>query len=288
MAQSREDSRNTSRTAPSSASAAPRDLFAPDDPFAPDEAGPLERAVRVGVVLFGVVAFWYAAILLTGAPEFILPPPDAVLASLIDDAGLLAANALTTISEILLGMLFGLTVGCATALTMAASAPVRRWMLPVLVASQAVPVYALAPVLVLWFGFGIWPKVVMATLIIYFPVTAAFFDGLRRADRQWIDLARSMGASRGDVLRLVRLPAALPSLASGIRIAAATAPIGAIVGEWIGASAGLAHVMNQSKAQAEEPRMFAALVVIAVIAVGLYFAVDRLLRLAVPWRAETA
>ena len=277
------ESRHTSRTAPSSSSAAPHDPFAPED-----EAGALERTVRVGVVLIGVVAFWYAAILLTGAPRFILPPPDAVLVSLIDDAGLLAAHALTTISEILLGMLFGLTVGCTTALLMAASAPVRRWMLPVLVASQAVPVYALAPVLVLWFGFGIWPKVVMATLIIYFPVTAAFFDGLRRADRQWIDLARSMGASRGDVLRLVRLPAALPSLASGIRIAAATAPIGAIVGEWIGASAGLAHVMNQSKAQAEEPRMFAALVVIAVIAVGLYFAVDRLLRLAVPWRAETA
>ncbi len=261
----------------------------PSDPFeTDDEAGTAVRLARVGAILMGVVAFWYAAILLTGAPAFILPPPDAVLASLIDDAGLLAANALTTISEILLGMLFGISIGCATALLMAASAPVRRWMLPVLVASQAVPVYALAPVLVLWFGFGIWPKVVMATLIIYFPVTAAFFDGLRRADRQWIDLARSMGASRSDVLRLVRLPAALPSLASGIRIAAATAPIGAIVGEWIGASAGLAHVMNQSKAQSEEPRMFAALVVIAAIAVCLFFAVDRLLRLAVPWRTETA
>lgn len=281
------ESRDSSRTAPLLPASATPESFAPDDPFAPDGAGVLERAARIGVILIGVVAFWYAAILLTGAPEFILPPPDAVLASLIGDAGLLAENALTTIGEILLGMLFGIAIGCATALTMAASAPVRRWMLPVLVASQAVPVYALAPVLVLWFGFGIWPKVVMATLIIYFPVTAAFFDGLRRADRQWIDLARSMGASRRDVLRLVRLPAALPSLASGIRIAAATAPIGAIVGEWIGASAGLAHVMNQSKAQAEEPRMFAALVVIAVIAVGLYFAVDRLLRLAVPWRVET-
>ena len=277
------ESRNIDRTSPLPPARTAQDPFAPDD-----EAGALERAIRIGVVLIGVIAFWYAAILLTGAPKFILPPPDAVLASLIGDAGLLAENALTTISEILLGMLFGIAVGCATALLMAASAPVRRWMLPVLVASQAVPVYALAPVLVLWFGFGIWPKVVMATLIIYFPVTAAFFDGLRRADRQWIDLARSMGASRGDVLRLVRLPAAMPSLASGIRIAAATAPIGAIVGEWIGASAGLAHVMNQSKAQAEEPRMFAALVVIAAIAVCLYFAVDRLLRFAVPWRAETA
>jgi len=257
------------------------------DHLADDDAGWFGRLVRLVVILIGVVAFWYAVIVITGTPSFILPPPDAVLASLVDDAGLLADNALTTISEILLGMVFGIAIGCLTALWMVYSASVRRWMLPVLVASQAIPVYALAPVLVLWFGFGIWPKVVMATLIIYFPVTASFFDGLRNTDRQWIDLARSMGATGTDVLRYVRLPAALPALASGIRIAAATAPIGAIVGEWVGASAGLAHVMNQSKAQAEEPRMFAALVVIAVIAVCLYFAVDRLLTWAIPWRAES-
>lgn len=255
--------------------------------LADDEAGRLGRFLRLVVLLVGIVAFWYAVIAVTGTPSFILPPPDAVFESLINDAGLLADNALTTISEILLGMVFGISIGCLTALWMTHSASVRRWMLPVLVASQAVPVYALAPVLVLWFGFGIWPKVVMATLIIYFPVTAAFFDGLRNTDRQWIDLARAMGASGSDILRYVRLPAALPALASGIRIAAATAPIGAIVGEWVGASAGLAHVMNLSKAQAEEPRMFAALVLIAVIAVGLFFAVDRFLSWAIPWRANS-
>lgn len=258
-----------------------------DDFGLDDESGPVQRAVRIIVILICVVLFWYAVILVTGTPEFILPPPDAVLASLVNDADLLAENALTTISEILLGMVFGISIGCSTALLMIYSGSIRRWMLPILVASQAVPVYALAPVLVLWFGFGIWPKVAMATLIIYFPVTAAFFDGLRQTDKHWIDLARTMGASGTDILRLVRLPAALPALASGIRIAAATAPIGAIVGEWVGASAGLAHVMNQSKAQAEEPRMFAALIVIAVIAVVLYFAVDRLLKRAIPWRVSS-
>ncbi len=243
--------------------------------------------VRGIVILIGVVIAWYLVVTLTGTPSFILPPPGAVAASLWNDFDLLAANAGVTIAEILLGMACGLAVGCGTALAMMASRHVRDWMLPVLVASQAVPVYALAPVLVLWFGFGIWPKVVMATLIIYFPVTAAFFDGLRNTDQGWLNLARSMGASPWKTLRFVRLPAAMPALASGIRIAAATAPIGAIVGEWVGASAGLAHVMNLSKAQAEEPRMFAALVVISALAIALYFTIDWSLRKAIPWHHTT-
>jgi putative hydroxymethylpyrimidine transport system permease protein len=244
--------------------------------------------VRGLVILVGVVLAWYLIVRLTGTPSFILPTPGAVAGSLWNDFDLLAVNAGVTIAEILLGMACGLAVGCATALAMIASRHVRDWMLPVLVASQAVPVYALAPVLVLWFGFGIWPKVVMATLIIFFPVTAAFFDGLRNTDQGWLDLARSMGASRWKTLRFVRLPAALPALASGVRIAAATAPIGAIVGEWVGASAGLAHVMNQSKAQGEEPRMFAALVVIAALAILLYFAIDWSLRKAIPWHSSSS
>ncbi len=241
------------------------------------------KLARGIVILVGVVVVWYLVVALTGTPEFILPPPEKVAASLWNDFGLLAANAGITIAEILLGMVFGLAVGCGTAFAMMASRHIEEWMLPVLVASQAVPVYALAPILVLWFGFGIWPKVVMASLIIYFPVTAAFFDGLRGTDQGWLDLARSMGASAWKTLRLVRLPAALPALASGIRIAAATAPIGAIVGEWVGASAGLAHVMNQAKAQYDEPRMFAALVVIAALAIVLYFSIDWGLRKAIPW-----
>ncbi len=238
-------------------------------------------------VVVGLVAIWQAVVSITGVPEFMLPPPRDVARALVGDAALLAGHAGVTLAEILLGLLCGTALGVATALAMAAWRPARDWILPVIVASQAIPVFALAPILVLWLGFDLGPKIAMATLIIYFPVASAFFDGLRRTDPGHLDLARTMGAARGTVLRRIRLPAALPSLASGLRVGVAVAPIGAVVGEWVGATAGLGHLMLHAKARVETPRMFAALIVLAVIGVVLYLAADRLLRRAVPWHAES-
>lgn len=242
--------------------------------------------LRGGIIFLGLILVWQAVVWITDAPKFILPAPVEVGLSLIGDAELLFDNALVTLSEILLGLFFGVLLGAWTALAMAASRTVREWLLPALVASQALPVFALAPILVLWFGYGLWPKIVMATLIIYFPVAAAFFDGLRRTEAGWLDLARTMRARPGRTLLLIRLPAALPALASGIRVAVAVAPIGAIVGEWVGASAGLGYTMIQARAQAEEPRMFAALFVLAAIAVLLYLIADKALRAAIPWQRD--
>ena len=160
--------------------------------------------------------------------------------------------------------------------------------MPILVISQAIPVFALAPVLVLWLGYGLASKVAMATLIIYFPVTAAFFDGLRRTEPGWLDLARTMGGGRMSILRHVQVPAALPALSSGIRVATAVAPIGAIVGEWVGSSAGLGYLMLQANARMQVDVMFAALFILAIFAVSLYTAVDAGLRRALPWQAEDA
>ncbi|CAN0578576.1 unnamed protein product [Laminaria digitata] len=162
----------------------------------------------------------------------------------------------------------------------------RSWLLPVLVVSQAVPVFALAPVLVLWFGYGIAPKVAMATLIIYFPVTAAFYDGLRRTEAGWVDLARTMGASKATILRQIRLPAALPAFASGVRVAAAVAPIGAVVGEWVGSSAGLGYYMLLMNGRVQTAAMFAALFVLAIMSVCIYFLIDAALRRLIAWQPE--
>ena len=159
--------------------------------------------------------------------------------------------------------------------------------MPVFVISQALPVFALAPILVLWLGYGMASKVAMAILIIYFPVTAAFHDGLRRTEQGWVDLARTMGASRSSMLRYIRFPAALPALASGLRVATAVAPIGAVVGEWVGASRGLGYLMLHSNARMQVDVMFAALLVLALFAAALYFAVDACLRRAMPWQPET-
>ncbi len=239
------------------------------------------------IVLVGLVALWQAVVALTDMPPFILPWPVHVAQALLGDAGLLIDHALVTLAEIGLGLAFGAGFGMITALTMAAFRPARRWLLPLLVASQAIPIFAIAPILVIWFGFGIWPKVAVATLIIYFPVAVAFFDGLRRTDPGWLDLARTLGATRLAVLRHVRLPAALPALASGLRVGVAVAPIGAVFGEWVGARAGLGHLMLQANARVETARLYAALIVLAGLAVALYVIADRLLSRALPWQRET-
>ena len=163
-------------------------------------------------------------------------------------------------------------------MTMSYFRPARQWLLPFLVISQAVPVFALAPLLVLWLGFGMASKIAMAVLIIYFPVTAAFFDGLRRTDPGWLDLARAMNGSRWSILRQIRIPAALPAFASGLRVATAVAPIGAVVGEWVGSSAGLGYLMLHANARMQVDLMFAALTILALFSLALYFTVDAALR----------
>lgn len=244
-------------------------------------------ALLRGLVLAaGLIAVWQAIVWVTGTPHYILPDPLRVFTAIGGHAPLLAEHALTTAAEILIGLACGTLLGAGSAVAMDYAATLRRWLMPVLVVSQAVPVFALAPLLVLWLGYGMASKVAMTTLIIFFPVTAAFLDGLRRTEPGWTDLARSMGASRWTALRHIRMPAALPAFASGLRVAAAVAPIGAVIGEWVGSASGLGHLMLNAMARSQTDMMFAALFVLAVLAVALYFAVDRMLALALPWIPE--
>lgn len=242
------------------------------------------RALATAV---GLLLAWQLLVWATGVPPFILPGPVRVGQALWAQHALLARHALTTLTEILLGILLGSLLGAAAAVLLAASGLVRRWLMPLLVVSQALPVFALAPLLVLWLGYGLASKVAMAVLIIFFPVTAAFLDGLRRTEPGWIELARTMGAKPAAILAQIRVPAALPALASGLRVAAAVAPIGAVVGEWVGSSAGLGYLMLHANARMQVDLMFAALLVLAVMALGLWFAVDRLGRRLAGWQVET-
>jgi len=239
------------------------------------------------LVVAGLLLLWQAVVWLTGVPAFLLPPPTAVARTLVSSAPLLLDQAQVTLLEILLGLLGGVVIGGTSALLMALVPPVQPWLLPILVLGQTIPVFALAPLLVLWFGYGLASKVVMAILIIYFPVTAALFDGLRRTEPGWLDLARTMGASRWRTLFRLRLPAALPAFGSGLRIATAVAPIGAVVGEWVGSSAGLGYLMLHANARLQIDLMFAALIVLMAIALTLYVAVDRLLVHLMPWAPQT-
>ncbi|HET6518403.1 MAG TPA: ABC transporter permease subunit, partial [Geminicoccaceae bacterium] len=197
------------------------------------------RNPRPLIVLVGLLVLWQGLVWLTGVPRFLLPGPGAVLTVLAAQYQLLLGHAWITLAEILLGLAGGVLIGASSALLMTFLPPLRPWLLPMLVLGQTIPVFALAPVLVLWFGYGLASKVAMAVLIIYFPVTAALHDGLRRTEPAWLDLARTMDARPHRVLLRLRLPAALPAFGAGLRIATAVAPIGAVVGEWVGSSAGL-------------------------------------------------
>ncbi|MDP6604282.1 MAG: ABC transporter permease [Rhodospirillales bacterium] len=246
------------------------------------------NVLRPVLILAGLITLWQAVVWATGWPPYILPGPAAAASAWIANSELIARHGALTLAEILLGLVAGVAFGGASAVVIAYFRPVRRWLLPVLVISQAIPVFALAPVLVLWLGYGIASKVAMASLIIFFPVAASFYDGLRRTESGWLDLADTMNASRWNTLRQVRIPAALPSLASGLRVAVAVAPIGAVVGEWVGSSAGLGHLMLHANARLQVDLMFAALATLALIALALYFAVDQALRRALPWIPETS
>jgi putative hydroxymethylpyrimidine transport system permease protein len=243
--------------------------------------------MRVLITLLGLLALWQIVVWASGVPPFILPAPDRVLVTAWQQTPRLAEHALVTATEIGLGFVIGALAGITSALLMTRFAPARRWLLPLLVISQALPVFALAPLLMLWLGYGMGSKVAMAVLIIYFPVTAACYDGLRQTETGWLDLARTMNAPPRAVLRQIRLPAALPALGSGLRIAAATAPIGAVVGEWVGSSAGLGHLMLHANGRMQTDLLFAALFVLALLALSLYFAVDRGLRRLIHWQADS-
>ncbi len=243
-------------------------------------------ALRIVLIAAVVMGVWQGVVTVTGAPHYMLPPPLRVLATIGAEWPYLMRHAGTTAIEILLGLAFGAAFGVATALVMILFTAARRLVLPFLIISQALPVFAIAPILVLWFGYGLASKVVMAALIIYFPVASATYDGLARTDPGLLDLANLWRAGRLQRLALIRFPAALPSLASGVRVAATVAPIGAIVGEWVGASAGLGFVMLHAVGRMQTDRMFAALLILGAMALVLRFAVDFVLSRLLPWISE--
>ena len=244
--------------------------------------------VRAFFVAVGLIVVWQAIILVFAPPAFMLPAPVAVFEALRDRPNLWRVDAVTTATETVIGLVAGTALGMLLALVMSFLPTTKRMLLPLMVVSQALPVFAIAPLIVIWFGYGIGSKVVMAALIIFFPVASAFHDGLKTTNETWLDLARGWGATRAQTLFLVRIPAALPSLASGLKIAATLAPIGAIVGEWAGASGGLGYVMLQANARVQTDIVFACIIVLAASAFLLRFAVAAACDRLVFWQARNA
>lgn len=243
----------------------------------------MKTMARGLIIAIGLLAFWHIVVIIWQIPSFILPGPLSVAVALYQQSCILAQHALPTFLETVLGFLFGIAFGCLTGFLIAFFRPLNRWFLPVLIISQAIPTFAIAPLLVIWLGYGLASKIATTILMIFFPVASAFYDGLQQTEPGWLDLAKTMNAKKWRIFWHIRIPAALPTLASGIRIAAVVAPIGAIVGEWVGSSQGLGYLMLNANARLQIDVMFAALVVIILLALILYFCIDKWLRTVVWW-----
>ncbi len=218
-------------------------------------------------LIVAMLALWQGIIWLAGMPSFLLPSPMAVLEALWLNRAEIARHAGFTLAEVVLGFALGSALGAMLAIAMGFSERLTGHLRPILTFSQTIPVFALAPILTLWLGFGMAPKIAMTVLIVFFPVASAFLDGLMRTPRPALDLAQVMGAGRIRIMRHLRIPAALPSLATGLRLAAVYAPIGAVIGEWVGGARGLGALMIHANGRMKTDLVFAALLVLSVLTV---------------------
>jgi NitT/TauT family transport system permease protein/putative hydroxymethylpyrimidine transport system permease protein len=251
-------------------------------------AGRLRRVLLPLAVVAAAIGAWQLAAewkLLADAlsiEPFLIPAPSDIASALWNDRDLLAEDGWVTLREVVLGFALSLVAGLSFAAVLHLSETMRRAFYPLLVASQTVPIIVVAPILVVWFGFGITPKLVIIALICFFPITVNALDGLRAVDPDLIKLMRTLDASRLRIFLGAEAPSALPYAFSGAKIAVAVAVIGAVFGEWAGSEAGLGHLMLQASAQLETARLFAAVVVLSVFAVSL-FALLSLLERRVAW-----
>jgi NitT/TauT family transport system permease protein/putative hydroxymethylpyrimidine transport system permease protein len=250
----------------------------------------MKRWLLPALLLTGLIAAWQIAAD-TGAiagllnlEDFLVPSPSEIASSLWENRSLLAENAWVTLREVLLGFACGLVAGIAFAIALHLSETLRRATYPLVIASQTIPIVVIAPILVVWFGFGIGPKLAIVALICFFPITVNTLDGLRSVDPEATKMMRTLDASRSQILWRLEAPTALPYAFSGAKIAVAVAVIGAVFGEWAGSNSGLGHLMLQDNAQLETARLFAAVAVLSVIAVALFGLLALAERHIVTWR----
>ncbi|MHA1553398.1 MAG: ABC transporter permease [Alphaproteobacteria bacterium] len=246
--------------------------------------GRLRSALPSIGLVAGLMAIWELAVVIFAVPDYILPAPSQVWLAFLEVRPLLPAHITTTMSEALGGLALAIAVAVPVAALIATFEPARRAVLPLLVISQNIPMIVLAPLLVVWFGFGIAPKLLVVALIGFFPIVVSTTDGLLNADRELIDLVRAMGADRRRVMRTVLVPAAIPSFLAGLKISASYAVLAAVIGEWVGASSGLGLFITRAQSAFRTDRVLVAVFVIAAISVAMFLAVQLVARMALPYR----
>lgn len=250
----------------------------------PSRRNTLSAKTLPPLVLLGViVVVWALAASRSGLPGFILPSPAEVARAGWETRAALLPALRATLVETGIGLILSIGLAAAIAAAIDLSSLLRRALYPLLVASQTIQILAIAPLLILWFGFGLTSKVVIVVLICFFPLTLSMADGLASADPDLVALFRAMGASRGQIWRLIRLPSAAPAFFSGLKIAVTYSVVGATIGEWVGGTEGLGLYMLRSKNALATDQVFVAILITSAVSIGLFVLVAVIERLALPW-----
>ena len=243
--------------------------------------------MRALLVLLVILGGWESYVGLGAIDELLLPAPSAIAAALVNDRALLWSNFTVTAREIALGLAAALVVGLACAVVVHLFTPARRALYPLLVTSQTIPIPVIAPLLVVWFGYDLAPKIVIVAIVCFFPIVVSTLDALSRSDADRRKLMRSFGATRWQTFRLVEAPAALPGLVTGAKLSLAVAGLAAILAEWAGSENGLGHLVLQALPQFETARAYAAVLILATFSVALFGALTLAERRLLPWTQST-
>lgn len=246
------------------------------------------RLVAPIVLLLVLLAIWEVVARGLHVPDFVLPAPSQVLMAFAEHFAELVRHGAVTLLEMALGLAIGTLGGIALAIAVFYSPLLDKALYPLIIGSQMIPVFTIAPILIVWMGYGLWPKVTVAALISFFPLVVNVSDGLREPSEGTVDLFRSMGATRMQVFRKLRWPACLPTLFSGLRVSATLAVVGATIGEWVGAHQGLGYLMLQSNARLRTSLVFAAIVMLSLLGLLLFGAIRIIEQRVVHWRPRSS
>jgi len=236
--------------------------------------------------ILGFLIIWELLVILFKVPTYLLPKPTEILQTIIEDIGPLMSHGYITAYEMLLGYGLAIVIAIPLAIGITASDAFDRFIMPILLFFQVVPKIAIAPLFLIWFGFGTMPKVMVAFLISFFPIVIDTAVGLRSVSPEMIDLARSMGATKGQIFRSFRLPTSLPYLFSGLKVAATMAVVGAVVGEFVGADRGLGYLLLVSNSNLQTALTFAVIVALTLQGLIMYYIVETLEKFLIPWHVS--
>jgi ABC-type nitrate/sulfonate/bicarbonate transport system permease component len=280
-----------SKRAPLAAGTAPADP-PPASPSAPRSARSKRRPRRDSfwgsvvppvVIVVLLLVGWELAVTLTGMRPQVLPAPSRVVVEGFERADIIWGHTLSTLQVTVIGFAFSLIVAWIIAVAIDFSGVLRRGLMPLLVASQTIPIIAIAPLMIIWFGFGLLPKILVVALVTFFPIVVGLIEGFNKADRETSNLLRSMGAGKWKEFTFVRLPSALPSFFTALRISITYAVVGAIFAEYVGAQSGLGIFMSTQKNAFRTDLVLAAVAVTAVLSISLYLLTFVIERLVIPW-----